>query len=372
MSQITNQKSNQQTILYSTHLKHSAKMVDFAGFDMPIHYGSQMDEHHAVRNHAGLFDVSHMLVTDLIGPEVFNFLSYLLANDVSKLNLQEALYSCLLNKSAGILDDLIVYKINANHFRLVTNAGTREKDLNWMRQEVQNFDLKISPQNNLAILALQGPQAVPIFSELFPEFSAELINLNKFSFIFKNSWMLARTGYTGEDGLEIILPNQDAENLWEKLIQAGVKPCGLGARDTLRLEAGMNLYGLDMDERINPLECGLSWTVDLKNSERKFVGREVLEEKKEQKKIAWVQIALILEDKGVMRSHQKIYLSDQNTGESIGEITSGSFSPSLNNSIGLARVSAKLKEDLKTQGYCFVEIRNKLLKAKIVKIPFVG
>jgi len=364
-----------KTALYHTHLKHQAKMVDFAGFDMPIHYGSQMDEHHAVRNHAGIFDVSHMVVSDLSGPDVKNFLSILVSNDVSKLSPHKALYTCLLNPEGGVIDDLIIYQINPQDFRLVTNAGTREKDLAWIKKQAESFqfNLKIKHRDDLSILALQGPQAVSIFSKIFPEDLEDLNNLSSFSFKFKNTWMLARTGYTGEDGLEIILPNSDAEFLWEQLIQAGVKPCGLGARDTLRLEAGMNLYGLDMDESISPLECGLSWTVDLKNSSRNFIGRESLELKKSEQinKPFWTQVGLILEDKGVMRSHQKIYVNNsQAISDQIisGEITSGSFSPTLNISIGLARVSPEIKQ----QGYCFVEIRNKLLKAKIVKLPFVA
>ena len=365
---------NKKTALYNTHQKHQAKIVDFAGFDMPIHYGSQVEEHHAVRNHAGLFDVSHMVISDLISPVNLenlgckNFLKYLLANDVSKISPGQALYSCMLNPNGGVIDDLIIYDLGENNYRLVTNAGTKDKDLAWIRKQAENFQVQINTREDLSILALQGPKSLEIFSKIFQP----IMQTTPFHFTLDPNhpnWMIARTGYTGEEGIEIMLPHADAIILWDQLVQAGVHPCGLGARDTLRLEAGMNLYGLDMDETISPLESGLAWTVCFKNPARNFIGKLALENQKKLNTHA-IQIGLVLEDKGVMRSHQKIFKNPEDE-LSIGEITSGSFSPSLNISIAMARVSRKSLELKDLENYCWVEIRNKKLKAKIIKLPFV-
>lgn len=351
-----------KTSLYDAHIELGAKMVDFAGWSMPIHYGSQIEEHHAVRQNAGMFDVSHMCVIDLKGLKTQDFLRYLLANDVAKLTLPgKALYSCILNEKAGIIDDLIVYFIEPNFFRLVVNAGTRQKDLAWIQQQAKAFDIEVTERTDLAIIAVQGPNARAKVDALF---SAEqqilLAQLKVFQGTFIDNIWLARTGYTGEDGYEIILPADRAVAFWQKLHQQGVTPCGLGARDTLRLEASMNLYGSDMDENTHPLEANLAWTIAFEPNERDFIGRKALEQIRAQGTYAQ-QIAIILDDKGVMRSHQKILV--EGFGE--GEITSGTFSPTLQKSIALAR-APKGEYSL-----CQVEIRGKLLNAHVVKAPFV-
>jgi len=346
-----------RTQLYNAHQKAQAKIVDFAGFDMPLHYGSQLDEHRYVREKAGVFDVSHMLVTDLYGTNSYEFLSYVLANDVAKLKPGKALYSCLLNENAGIIDDLIVYMVNDKHYRLVTNAGTRAKDLAWLHQHAKAFQVELKPREDLAILAVQGPEARELASKVLPEdLRVPVMQLKPFWMLQSGDWMVARTGYTGEDGFEVILPNTAVEKLWNDLLEAGVKPCGLGSRDTLRLEAGMNLYGQDMNETVNPLESGLSWTVAMQGS-RQFIGRQALEQLKPNYKM----VGLVLEDRGVLRAHQKVVVPECGNGE----ITSGTFSPTLGLGIALARVP------ITTTDHCFVEIRGKLCKAKVIAPAFV-
>ena len=356
-------KMGQQTPLYQQHLAAKAKIVDFAGWDMPIHYGSQIEEHHQVRNDAGMFDVSHMVVLDLKGSGCRNFLRRLLANDIARITLPgKALYSCMLNEQGGVIDDLIVYFMRDDWYRMVVNAATRDKDLAWIHAQVKADDVKITERDDLAMIAVQGPNARekahtalgPIIDparELKPFFAADCSGE-------KGDLFVARTGYTGEDGYEIMLTAQQAASTWDALLVAGVKPIGLGARDTLRLEAGMNLYGQDMDEGITPLEAGLTWTVAFEPEDRDFIGRSKLDEQKAvgtDKKL----VGLILDDRGVLRSHQKV-ITD--AGE--GEITSGSFSPTLGKSIAMARIPSAAKE------HCQVEIRGKLLNARIVKYPF--
>ncbi len=356
-----------KTALYNTHLKYHAKMVDFAGFEMPIHYGSQLEEHLAVRKSAGIFDVSHMVVTDLIGLDSKKFLQYLLANDVSKLSPGQALYSCMLNPEGKVIDDLIIYDMGRGEcdYRLVTNAGTREKDLAWITEQAKPYVLEIKPRPDLAILALQGPEFLKFLSPCLnnPELTEKIKALSNFHTLTNQNWFIAKTGYTGETGVEILLPHSEAVLLFENLVTQGVRPCGLGSRDTLRLEAGMNLYGLDMDETISPLESGLAWTVCFKNN-REFIGRNSLEQEKING-LKQIQIGLMLEEKnGILRSHQKIFASCDSL-DPIGETTSGSFSPTLETSIAFGRISPR------TQDYFWVEIRNKKLKARVVKLPFV-
>jgi len=374
----------QRTALHTAHLNLKAKMVPFSGFEMPIHYGSQIEEHHAVRKNSGLFDVSHMLVSEISGPEATLFLSYLLANDVHKLSPGKALYTCLLNHQGGIIDDLIIYHMpspskptensDTPYYRLVTNAGTREKDLTWIRQQAKPYQVTVSPCPNLSILALQGPESVKKITQILEQD----LPTTSFTFCFdsEKNLLIARTGYTGEFGFEIILPHQAACLLWEDLIKTGVHPCGLGARDTLRLEAGMNLYGQDMTEATTPFETGLGWTVSLKNKNnhpREFIGRAALEKQKNNNfaKPHDIQIGLILEDKGgLLRAHQAIFSTIDSTTP-CGEITSGGFSPTLNQSIGLARVRPDLNNQNQNQNNYFVDIRGKRLKAKITTLPFV-
>lgn len=350
-----------KTILYDLHVAAGAKIVDFAGWQMPLHYGSQIAEHQQVRRDAGMFDVSHMAVTDVTGPEAANYLRYLLANDIIKITPGKALYSCMLNEKGGVIDDLIVYQMAENNYRIISNAGTREKDHAWFEQQAQKFKVKIQQRNDLAIIAIQGPNAVQkTLAALTPEKAAASRNLQPFHAVFIDGWLIARTGYTGEQGFEIVLPVAEAQNFWQSLVKQGVKPCGLGARDTLRLEAGLNLYGSDMDESTTPLESNLNWTVAWEPRERNFIGREALEQQRQtglQKQL----LGLILEEQGVLRNHQLIF----DNGHNIGEITSGSFSPTLNYSIALARMVVPAKEQ------CFVEMRGKRLPVKIVKPPFV-
>ncbi|ASK36046.1 glycine cleavage system protein T [Alcanivorax sp. N3-2A] len=348
-----------RTPLYQAHLAAGAKMVDFGGWDMPIHYGSQLDEHHQVRQHAGMFDVSHMTVVDISGQGARDYLRHLLANDVDKVEPGHALYTGMLNERGGVIDDLIVYK-NDNDFRLVVNCATREKDLDWMESQAGGFAVDIRERPDLAMIAIQGPQARPILEKILCGEGGNAIGrLPVFGFENVGRWLIARTGYTGEDGAEIILPDEQAEEFWQRLLDAGVKPTGLGARDTLRLEAGLNLYGNDMDEDVTPWEANMGWTVDLNDQTRQFVGRELLEE---QKARGHAQLlGLVLEGKGVLRAHQKVFTGDGREGE----ITSGTFSPTLSQSVALARLPAG------TTGTVEVEIRNKRLPARVVRAPFV-
>jgi aminomethyltransferase len=350
----------QTTPLNAAHRAMGAKMVDFGGWDMPLHYGSQLEEHNQVRTDAGMFDVSHMRVVDMEGDGVRDFLRYLLANNVDKLQSSgRALYSCMLNPAGGVIDDLIVYFINEKMFRIVVNAGTADDDIAWMKEQaaVHAPKLAIKSRTDLAMIAIQGPQAAAKLWQAMPGLQNLAESLKPFTAVNMGTMFVARTGYTGEDGFEIMLPNQAAAFFWEALSKAGVKPIGLGARDTLRLEAGMNLYGHDMDDTISPLEAGLAWTVDLK-SERDFIGKAALLAHPPTRKL----VGLVLQDRGVLRDHQVVKSSHGD-----GEITSGSFSPSLNLSIALARIPAAVQIGDTVQ----VAVRDKLLNAKVVKYPFV-
>ena len=350
-----------QTALYEKHLAAGGKMVDFAGWDMPINYGSQIDEHHTVRQDAGVFDVSHMTIVDFKGDEARTFLQHLLANDVGKLSQPgKALYSCMLNESGGVIDDLIVYFMNDTWYRMVVNAATRDKDLQWFDKQATQFSVQITEQANMAMLAVQGPNAREKTHKAIGDKIEAAHSLKPFVAVECGDMFVARTGYTGEDGYEIMLPASEAPAVWDKLLAEGVKPIGLGARDTLRLEAGMNLYGLDMDETTSPLESGLGWTVAWEPADRDFIGRKVIEQQRNNG-VNRKLVGLILEDRGVLRSHQKVLVADG--GE--GETTSGTFSPTLKTSIAMARVPATIGES------CQVEIRNKKLAARVVKPPFV-
>ena len=350
-----------KTSLYDCHLQSSAKMVDFAGWDMPLHYGSQLQEHHYVRQDAGMFDVSHMTIIDFTGPDVASFLHYLLANNIDRLIPGKALYTCMLNEQGGVIDDLIAYKITNDFYRLVVNSSTREKDLAWIQQQAKDFNLQITPHTKTAIIAVQGPQARNKVATLFGSTEQQLLaNMKPFTFVQINHFFLARTGYTGEDGLEIMVPAAEAQAFWQQLLAIGVKPCGLGARDTLRLEAGLNLYGSDMDETVTPLESNLAWTVAFEPADRDFIGRKALE-KQLQDGVKQKLVGLILEGQGVLRNHQKVLV--EKSGE--GEVTSGSFSPTLSKGIALARVPIDTKEE------CLVDMRGKNILAQVIKPPFV-
>ena len=328
-----------RTPLYDTHVAQGAKIIDFGGWDMPIHYGSQIEEHHKVRKDAGMFDVSHMTVVDLKGAQTRAFLRKLVANNVDKLqSAGKALYTCMLNERGGVIDDLIIYFMTEDWFRIVVNAATREKDLAWITQQARAVNVTVSERADLAMIAVQGPNArAKVWQVLGADVRKATEDLQPFSAAKHGELFIGRTGYTGEDGFEIILPGQDAAAFWRKLNDVGVAPIGLGARDTLRLEAGMNLYGSDMDETLTPLEAGLAWTVAFDPAERAFIGREVLDKQRAQG-VARKLVGLVLDGKGVLRNHQKVKC---NGGD--GEITSGSFSPTLNQAIAFARVPASVK-----------------------------
>ncbi|UJS23087.1 glycine cleavage system aminomethyltransferase GcvT [Thiothrix winogradskyi] len=350
----------QRTALYAKHLESGAKMVDFAGWEMPIHYGSQLQEHHQVRNDAGMFDVSHMVILDLVGAQSKAFLQYLLANNVDKLKESgKALYSCMLTPEGTVIDDLIVYFITETQWRIVVNAGTRDKDIAWMQQQIANFDVTLTERDDLSMIAAQGPNARAKVLGIMPADEVAIVEpLKTFYGAFVNDWFIARTGYTGEDGFEMMFPNAQAHKVWDALLAAGIKPIGLGARDTLRLEAGMNLYGTDMDETTSPLVSGLGWTIGWQPEDRNFIGRSALEAQKAAG-VPQKFVGLVLEGKGVLRSHMKVVC---NGGD--GETTSGTFSPTLGVAIALARVPASCGDT------CEVDIRGKLHPAKVVKPVF--
>jgi aminomethyltransferase len=353
------------TPLNAAHRALGARMVDFGGFDMPLNYGSQIDEHHAVRNDAGMFDVSHMRIVDIAGAGAREFLRHALANDVDKLGKPgKALYACLLRDDGGVLDDLIVYRRGDDRYRLVVNAATADKDIAWLRDLAARGQAApaIEPRSDLALVAVQGPQARAKVWRALPGSEAATAALSPFeaaSFTAGGvEYFIARTGYTGEDGFEIALPAAAVEGLWNALRESGVRPCGLGARDTLRLEAGMNLYGSDMTEDVSPLEAGLSWTVD-RRTPRDFVGRAALEAKAPRATL----VGLVLDGGGgVLRAHQRVI-----TPVGDGEITSGTFSPTLDKSIALARVPPGIEPG----DHVEVEVRDKVLAARVVKPPFV-
>ncbi len=349
-----------QTPLYQAHLNASGKMVDFGGWEMPLNYGSQLEEHNQVRDDAGMFDVSHMTVVDFKGGEAKKFLQTLIANDVDKLKTPgKALYSCMLNEAGGVVDDLIVYYQNDTDYRMVINAGTTEKDIAWINRQAEGFDVCVEPKLDLAMIAVQGPNAREKVYQAMGGVEEICGELKPFNAASVGNLFIARTGYTGEDGFEIMLPEKSAEFTWKMLLEAGVKPCGLGARDTLRLEAGMSLYGSEMNETVSPLEAALAWTVDLSDENRAFVGREALETLKAQGTEKTI-VGLVLEGKGVIRNHQKV---TTNLGD--GEVTSGTFSPTMGKAIALASVPKG------STGLCEIEMRNKQVSAKIVKPPFV-
>jgi len=354
-----------QTALYAKHVEANGKIVDFGGWDMPIHYGSQIQEHTAVREDVGMFDVSHMTIVDVKGTDAKAFLQKLLANDVDKLkDTGKALYTGMLNEDGGVIDDLIVYNMDG-WYRTVVNCATREKDLEWMDKQSKSFEVSLTERPELSMVAVQGPNAIEKVKQVKPE-SAELVgSLKVFQGLPQSDWFFARTGYTGEDGLEIMIPEAEIADFWQALVDAGVQPAGLGARDTLRLEAGMNLYGNDMDETISPLQAGMGWTIAWEPAERDFIGRKALEAEKakgaDTPQLQTKLVGLVLETRGVMRSHQKVVVD----GIGEGEVTSGTFSPSLQHSIAMARVPKA------TGDSCEIEMRGKLVPARVVKLPFV-
>lgn len=354
---------NKRTALYEWHVAAAAKMVDFAGWMMPLHYGSQLDEHHRVRRAVGMFDVSHMTVLDILGARTGAFLRYLLANDVALLQQPgRALYSCLLNEEGGILDDLIVYALAEDRFRLVSNAATHSKVVTWITDHGAPFGVEIAERTDLALIAVQGPLARErILSVLAADLRSQVSKLGSFQAAWEGGTLVARTGYTGEDGFEIMIPSDRARAFVESLSARDVSPAGLAARDTLRLEAGLNLYGADMDESVTPLECGLGWTVAWQPQDREFIGREALEAQRAQG-ARCKRAGLLLEGAGVMRAHQRIFTANGDEGV----VTSGGFSPTLKRSIALARVPVDA-----SLGQVVVEIRERCQPVRLIKPPFV-
>jgi aminomethyltransferase len=355
-----------KTPLYDMHVAAAARMVDFGGWEMPVAYGSQIEEHHAVRRHAGMFDVSHMRTVDIEGAGSRDFLRRLIANDIGKLTPGKALYACMLRADGGVLDDLIVYWLHTDRYRAVVNAATAEKDLDWMHKVAheQRLPVSILPRRELAMIAVQGPQARRLLKDVLEgldgDAAAVIDGLKPFTARMVDEFFIARTGYTGEDGCEIVLPADEVADLWKRLVAEGVVQCGLGARDTLRLEAGMNLYGQDMDETVTPLESGLAWTVDMKEP-RDFIGRAALESQLAAGNLRQL-LGLKMTERGVLRAHQKVA-----TAHGEGEITSGTFSPTLGCSIALARLPAGVAVGDAVQ----VDLRGKPAAVQVVKFPFV-
>lgn len=351
-----------KTPLYEQHEKAGAKIVDFGGWDMPLHYGSQLEEHLVVRQEAGAFDVSHMTVVDVVGNQARVFLQHLLANDVARLKDEgKALYSAMLNHDGGVVDDLIVYYLGPDRYRLVVNASTREKDLAWIAERSTGFEVTISECAELAMVAVQGPHARERAATVIDEaWRKKALALEPFHGLEADELFIARTGYTGEDGWEVLMPADQAARYWDAFVAADIRPCGLGARDTLRLEAGMNLYGNDMSDTVSPLEAGLGWTVAWDPAERDFVGRGPLEAMRANEKRQRFA-GLLLEGKGVLRDHMRVVVE----GIGDGEITSGGFSPTLRRSIAMARIPAGDYDRAQ------VEVRNKLLDVRVVEMPFV-
>jgi len=353
-----------RTVLFDTHRAAGAKMVDFGGWEMPLHYGSQIEEHLAVRAGCGMFDVSHMRVIDVAGAQALRALQLLLANDAGRLVPGKALYSCMLREDGGVLDDLIVYRVDqgAVAYRLVVNAGTADRDLAWMQQvrQERGFDCEFRDRTDLALIAVQGPYARARLVRAVADLGAVVETLGVFCAQALDRWFIARTGYTGEDGFEIALPSAQAVELWQALAAVGVAACGLGARDTLRLEAGMNLYGAEMDESVTPLESGLAWTVDLRTA-REFIGRSALERQRAAPHLRQL-LGLKLLDRGVLRSHQSVA-----TAQGPGQVTSGTFGPTVGCSIALARVPSGVapKDEVS------VSLRSGAARAVVCRPPFV-
>ncbi len=358
-----------KTFLHDEQVKLGARMIEFAGWMMPVSYSSIIDEHKTVRENVGLFDVSHMGEVYVYGNDSLAFLNKLVPQEISKLIASKAVYCQLLNKQGGIIDDLIIYKIEDEKYLLIVNASRIDEDLNWMVRNSLGFDVKIDNQShNYSLLALQGPRALDLMDKMGvkkenqPEFfsikRAEIFNINLF---------VSRTGYTGEDGFEILVKNEFSELLWNYIIETGkefnLKPIGLGARDTLRLEAALHLYGNDMDEVTTPIEAGLAWSV-AKNKTADYNGKEVIKKQLEnggEKKL----VALKMLERAIPRHEYEIFYNNKK----VGIITSGGVSPVLNENIALGYVN-NIKE-ICLGSIVQVKIREKLYKAEIVKKPFV-
>ncbi len=349
-----------RTPLHAEHVAVGGRLVDFAGWTLPIAYGSQLEEHRAVREGAGMFDVSHMTNVEVRGRGATRWLRNLLTGDVARLEPGRALYACLCNETGGVLDDLIVYRVGEDGYRVVVNAATRDKDLAWFESR-RTDDVELQVLDDRVLLAVQGPKAVELAGGALPELLAGAADLPRFGALQTERAFVGRTGYTGEDGLEISLGAEDGVAAWKALLAAGVRPCGLGARDTLRLEAGMCLYGQDLDEGHSPFESGIGWTVDLRDAARDFVGRTALTAQAKGG-ARFRRLGLLLEGRGIARAGHPVQAGD----EVIGAVTSGGFSPTLGRSIALARVARE-----PTVAECDVMVRGKPVAARRAKVPFV-
>lgn len=353
-----------KTPFFQYHVRLGGKMVPFSGWDMPLHYGSQLKEHHAVREDCGLFDVSHMGIIDLKGPGVEALLRAILCNNIDRIpHIGQSQYSLMLTSQGNVADDLLVYRLGENFFAVVVNAGTRDKDLAWIRVHAATFGVEVTERRDLAMLAVQGPNSVQKLKSFLPDVLwSRVQELKPFHVLADEDWRIARTGYTGEDGFELMVPNEGAGLVWDGLLRAEISPAGLGCRDTLRLEAGFSLYGHDMDEQTNPLESGLGWTVAWNPPERDFIGRKALELLRQEPALR-KRVGILLTAKGVLRDHQKVF---QN-GVPVGDVTSGGYSPTLEAGIALAQVQPWVRFG----DSCAVEVRGRLLDAKVVRPPFV-
>lgn len=350
-----------KTPLFETHVKGAAKFEDIAGFSLPMHYGSQMAEHQAVRTSAGMFDISHMSVVDVHGEDTTCWLRRLLTNDVGKLADGKAMYTCMCRENGGVIDDLIVYRLASDRYRLVLNPATRNKDMDWLEGH-RPAGVQFHEIEGTAMLAVQGPDAVRLAEAAVSEMghSHDLLSMGRYSAFESGDWFIARTGYTGEDGIEVSLPTAKVVDFWQALAEQGVQAAGLAARDSLRVEAGLCRYGEDLDEQHSPVESGISSTIDIADPDREFIGREILEDHK-MFGGRYMQIGLILESGGVMEKGQSVEL----VGRSIGTITSGTFSPTREVSVALARVEKRFT------GGCDISIKDRLLSAHIASVPFV-
>lgn len=351
----------EKTALHQVHVDNAAKLVDFSGYSMPLHYGSVIREHLAVRESAGMFDISHMGILNIEGSGAKEWLRIMLTNDVAKLDTGRGLYSCLCRQDGGVIDDLIVFMLGENHYRLYIDAARCAKDRIWLDAHLVD-DVQITQVTGNAMIAVQGPDAVAFTCNALEALGVpmELAELPRFSFLTHGKWFVSRTGYTGEDGVEITLPEYEASELWLALEEEFVIPAGLGARDTLRVEAGFGVYGQDIDEKHTPAESGLERTIDISDETRQFIGRKILEDHK-QFGGRFFQVGLMLDGQGLLRRGANVQL----VGQSIGNITSGSYSPVRAVSVGLARVSRTFT------GSCDVSVRDRLRPARITTIPFV-
>ena len=356
-----------QTFLHDKHVALGARMVDFAGWDMPVQYSSIIEEHRTVREAVGLFDVSHMGEVIVYGEDALPYLNKLVPQDLTKLVDLKAVYCQLTNKQGGIIDDLIIYKLEDKKYLIIANASRIDEDLNWMVRNKCGFDVSIvNESHNYSLLAVQGPKACELIKKLGVNELPSFFSIKRGELFNINLW-ISRTGYTGEDGVEIMVRNEFSEYLWDKLLDAGkefgIKPIGLGARDTLRLEAALHLYGNDLDENTTPIEAGLAWSV-CKNKIEDYNGKARIEEQLKngvEKKL----IGLKMLDKSIARHGYEVFYNN----EKIGIVTSGGISPVRGDNIALAYI--KNLDNLAVGSTIQVSIREKLHNAEIVKRPFV-